>query len=410
MRFLFLKHALKWPPAAGHDLRCANMLAALRQLGHDTALATITPPAGPVVAMLGEASACVLAPTAAVPRPLVPMTTLQQRMCSYWGIETGTLAAVRERVHAYHPDVTVAVGLDSPPLLTQVPEGVRVWYAGDEWVRHHLSLVRIHHPATWANVRTAAIKGLYERAFMRAIDRVWVVTPAERRAMRWLAGASCVDVIPNGVDERMFRQVQDVETPHSAVFWGRLDFEPNIDALLWFCAKVWPPLRARVPDASFRIIGYALTDQVARLHSPDAGIVVQPDVPDVAVAVASSRVVVLPFQSGGGIKNKLLEAAAMGKPVVCTRRACGGLRAAAPVRVAESPAQWVAALADLWANDSLCQATSRAMRAWVREHHTWLAAARDAVASVSQRPAPPRRNAANSQMTAPDLPPLRRDA
>ena len=65
--------------------------------------------------------------------------------------------------------------------------------------------------------------------------------------MRWFAGMKQIDVLPLGIDSDRFRPVTSDEIPFSAVFWGRLDFEPNIQALEWFCRSVLaarPPRRA----------------------------------------------------------------------------------------------------------------------------------------------------------------------
>ena len=82
----------------------------------------------------------------------------------------------------------VVVGLNVLPYLAGVSGPLRVWYAADEWAWHHLSQVRLLRPSTWGNVKEAAVKGLYERAYAPLLDRVWVVSEADRRAMRWVAG------------------------------------------------------------------------------------------------------------------------------------------------------------------------------------------------------------------------------
>src|SRR5690606_11188209 len=113
---------------------------------------------------------------------------------------------------------------------------VRVWYAADEWVWHHLTQLRPGAPRTWGELRQAALKGAYERAHAGVVDRAWVVSETEARAMRWLAGMRTVDVLPNGVDASYYAPVaREREIPHSAIFWGRLDFGPNVQALEWFC-------------------------------------------------------------------------------------------------------------------------------------------------------------------------------
>ena len=171
----------------------------------------------------------------------------------------------------------------------------------------------------------------------------------------------------------------------SCVFWGRLDFGPNVQALEWFCRHVWPALRRRVPDAAFTIYGFQPTPP-SRLWHSSPGIRLIPDLPDLRDEVARHQVVVLPFVSGGGIKNKLLEAASMGKAVVCSPRAFLGLRTGKglPLVQARRPAEWVEAVRSLWSDPDRRRQLGANARQWVLDAHTWDAAARTAVAGLEQ--------------------------
>ena len=68
--------------------------------------------------------------------------------------------------------------------------------------------------------------------------------------------------VPNGVDSDHFLPAEGPEADHSCVFWGRLDFGPNIQAIQWFCNRVWPAVRRQVSDATFTIIGFNPTDPI----------------------------------------------------------------------------------------------------------------------------------------------------
>jgi glycosyltransferase involved in cell wall biosynthesis len=386
VRLLFVKEALAWPRSSGHDVHCYNMMRALSALGHELALATVQRPIEDAIRglplgrydFLGDASQL----NGDTPPPR--LSKLQERFRSYWGIDEARIRAVGKAARDWRADAVVVVGLNVLPYLGAVQTAKRIWYAADEWAWHHLSLVQPLRPSTWGNVRDALIKGLYERSYGSMLDRVWVVTDADRRAMRLVAGTAKLDVLPNGVDAEHFTPVQREQTPRTCVFWGRLDFGPNVQGLEWFCRRVWPAVRAAVPDAQFVIYGFRPTDAVRALTEGE-GIELIPDLPDLRSEVAKQAVVVLPFVSGGGIKNKLLEAAAMGKAVVCSPRACGGLRldGDSPLRVAHSPAEWVRELRTLWSDGCARSQLGAAARRWVMERHTWEAAARTALAGLS---------------------------
>jgi glycosyltransferase involved in cell wall biosynthesis len=277
-------------------------------------------------------------------------------------------------------------GLEVLTMLGAIDGPTRVWYAADEWFWHHVSQVRIGDHRTWSELNPALTKLLYERAYRNRVDRVWVVSEPDARAMRWLAGMRNVDILPNGVDATYYRASADPGLPQSAAFWGRLDFGPNLQALEWFCGQVWPRVRERRPGATFTIIGFnptAAAQALARLP----GVSLQPNVPDIRTEVPHHAIVVLPFQSGGGIKNKLLEAAAMSRPTVCSPRAQLGLRGTPPVRVAASVTGWVQALERFWDDQALRERAGRELREWVSAHHSWESVARQAaeILDVRQR-------------------------
>ena len=266
-------------------------------------------------------------------------------------------------------------------MIAGIEGPLRIWYAADEWVLHHVSQVRLFEPRSWSNLAEAAIKGAYERAFRRRLDRVWAVSNADRLALRGVAGIPRVDVLPNGVDAAHYQSAGAGEEPLTAVFWGRLDFGPNVQALEWFCSRVWPHVKAARRDAQFTIMGFCLTPQVAVLANTP-GVRVTPDVTDIRPEVARHAIVVLPFISGRGIKNKLLEAAAMGKAVVCTPGALSGVQGTAPFRPIKRPHDWVSSIIRLWDHPDERRRLGEQARQWVVREHTWAAVAQKALAGV----------------------------
>jgi glycosyltransferase involved in cell wall biosynthesis len=167
------------------------------------------------------------------------------------------------------------------------------------------------------------------------------------------------------------------------VFWGQLAFDPNQRAVAWFCRRVWPLVRARIPEARFTILGSNPPASILA-HAGQEGIQVLRDLPDLRPSIAQHAVVVMPFVTGGGIKNKVLEAAAMAKPIVATPQALLGLRTSPPLVTASSPAQFADGLIRCWADPAEQRRLGAAARAWVRGTHTWAAAADLAVSGLQQ--------------------------
>jgi glycosyltransferase involved in cell wall biosynthesis len=366
------------------------MMRGLAALGHDVHFVANVRPSAASTAGLGLATCDVLQRfDAECVRQFSP-PALQARFFGYWGTPTRHAAALAVAADQLDADVVVAVGLDAPLYLSAIEGAERVWYAADEWVIHHLSQVDPWRAGTWHNVRDAAIKGLYERAFAPTIDRVWVVSEPDRRAARWIAGIRLVDVVPNGVDADHFLPQNVVETPETAVFWGRLDFGPNIQALQWFIRDVWPAVRKRRPSATVSVLGFRASDDVRRLTDAP-GVRLVPDLADIRAEICRHQVAIVPMVSGAGIKNKLLEAASLARPIVCTSRATLGLtiEGASPLVVRDGAEPWADALDELWSTPAKRMALGRAGREWARSSHTWTQAASlalSALASDARRP------------------------
>lgn len=160
----------------------------------------------------------------------------------------------------------------------------------------------------------------FERRIAQIADRVVAVSDADAEALRDLDRDLRIDVIPNGIDTRLYDRSQVmplVLPPHALVFTGTMDFRPNVDAVLWFAQEVLPLITARVPDAKFVIVGqrpHARLD-VLRAHP---SITITGGVDDTRPYITGASVYVIPLRMGGGTRFKLLEALALQAPCVST--------------------------------------------------------------------------------------------
>jgi glycosyltransferase involved in cell wall biosynthesis len=381
LRLLFVKHDLDYPRSRGHDIRGYNMMRALAQLGHRIGLLTVEQPSTRALEGLRLEWQATLAAMAPEPQPKIKLPYLQAGYASYFGVTKERMLAVAGAANQFAADAIIGMGPDMPPYMAATTVA-RVWYVGDEWVSHYSSLVKAGRMATWGNLKTAAVWGLYERVFAPALSRIWVVSDREARHMRRWAACDRVDALPNGVDSDYFAPMELSERPNTAVFWGRLDFAPNLQALQWFCGNVWPVLRRRYPNAEFRIIGFNAGPEVRALAQAP-GVCLSPDLDDVRGMVGEHAVAVMPFNSGGGVKNKLLEAASMGKAVVCSPLSCNGLRGEPALVVAPFTGDsWVEAISRLWDDSDARARLGLRAREWAVREHSWTRTAEDALQAL----------------------------
>ena len=167
----------------------------------------------------------------------------------------------------------------------------------------------------------------YERHVCRMADRVVAVSDADAEALRRLAPGLNVTIVPNGVDLEFNRPgavpPADGIGRNTLVFTGKMDYRPNVDAVLWFADAVLPAILAHIPDARFYIVGQQPHERVKALAERPA-ITVTGRVPDVRPYIAGAGSYVVPLRIGGGTRLKVLEAMAMGQAIVSTHLGCDG--------------------------------------------------------------------------------------
>jgi glycosyltransferase involved in cell wall biosynthesis len=166
----------------------------------------------------------------------------------------------------------------------------------------------------------------YESWACRQVDVVLAVSEPDRRALARIVPEAQIDVVPNGIDLEAYSSYQAPDAflpPHSLVFTGKMDFRPNVDAVLWFADHVLPLIQAVMPDVHFYVVGQRPHQRLDPLQGR-TGITVTGWVPETRPYIAGADVYVIPLRSGGGTRLKVLEAAAMRRPIVSTTMGCDG--------------------------------------------------------------------------------------
>ncbi|MFQ5578930.1 MAG: glycosyltransferase, partial [Anaerolineae bacterium] len=170
--------------------------------------------------------------------------------------------------------------------------------------------------AAYSLVQTQRLKR-YERQVCRQADAVIAVSRADREAILQLDPTLPVTVVPNGVDLAAHTRQPEQVFPFELVFTGKMDYRPNIDAMLWFCRQVLPLVLQQRPQTRLAIVGQRPHPRLDPLRRNRA-ITITGYVDDVRPYIAGAAVYVAPFRVGGGTRLKLLQAMAMRKAIVAT--------------------------------------------------------------------------------------------
>lgn len=308
---------------------------------------------------------------------------LQQLGVECWHAPFGGRAPAWLREHGRRFDTVVVsrhyVASEFLPLLRRHAPQARIVF--DSVDLHYLRELRGAEVAGDATLRRAAERTrARELAVIQAADVTLVVSDAERALLARDAPGAQVEVLSNLHDVAgpglPWAQRQDL------VFVGGFRHPPNVDAVRWFVASVFPAIRERLPEVRFHCIGAHVPSEIQALGR-EPGVVVHGHVPDIAPYMDGARVALAPLRYGAGVKGKVNLSMAHGQPVVATTCAVEGmhLRDGVDVLVADEPEAFADAVARLYRDEALWNTVSRNGLANVQRHFS-LDAGREVVRRV----------------------------
>lgn len=334
---LYLVHRIPFPPNKGDKVRSFNILrhlsrthrvflgtfidqaadhvhvARLREWCEDVHVSEINPGARRVVSLVGLLSGEALS-----------LPYYRDAALRAWVRASVRANGIRRAVAFSGP---MAQYLDDPGLVSCVVDFCDV--DSEKWLayadRHPWPLSALYR-------REGRLLGAFERRIAAMADASTFVSEPEAALFVRHAPecASRVRAVPNGVDAVYFSPAHEFPPPAAGsapalVFSGAMDYWPNVDAVGWFVREVLPRVRALHPDARLWVVGMNPAPEVRALAGPH--VVVTGAVPDVRPWIAHADVAVAPLRVARGIQNKVLEAMAMGRPVVATPEAAEGIAA-----------------------------------------------------------------------------------
>ncbi|HTR25343.1 MAG TPA: glycosyltransferase [Terriglobales bacterium] len=185
--------------------------------------------------------------------------------------------------------------------------------------------------------------------------------------------------VPNGVDCESFSpKVAGEEQPGEIFFSGNFAYSPNRDAVRHFLKDTFPRVKRAVPEATFTIVGNGALKFMAGEAANMCGVRVFNFVPKLRPYLASASVAVAPLRLGAGVSNKLLEAFAVGTPIVSTRIGCGDLpcRDGEHLFIADEPALFADRIVQLIQDFSLRRDMAARAQVLVRTNYDWRIVAR----------------------------------
>ncbi len=335
---LFLAHRTPFPPDRGDKIRSWNVLKALARLApvHVAALCT-----DPDEVRYADTLREVATSVTLVPHQGSKFAAMASALMSGGSASVSACAssALSAHVDALMARGTIgAIYAFSGQMAQYVPS-----HLGD--TRFLMDFVDMDSAkfAAWGEGRSLSAFAnrfearrlfAFERSVANRADLSLFVSEAEAALFRQATGLGADRVRPleNGIDLERFHTGHTAPTlegdgPH-IVFTGQMDYAPNVEAAVHYARNVLPRVRAVLGDARFWIVGRAPVPAVTELGALP-GVIVTGTVPDPRDHIAAADLIVAPLLLARGIQNKVLEAMAMGKPVLASTPAAEGIDALA---------------------------------------------------------------------------------
>ena len=165
----------------------------------------------------------------------------------------------------------------------------------------------------------------YEKYVLNEFDLNLVCSREDQEFLIQTHKVGNIELLPNGVDTQQFKPGKhDYSHNETLLFTGNMDYDPNVDAVLYFVDEILPIILKSFPKVKFLIAGQRPIDKVRELDNGN-NILVTGFIPDLSETYNSASVVVAPLRFGAGTQNKVLEAMSMGIPVVCSNIGFEGL-------------------------------------------------------------------------------------
>jgi polysaccharide biosynthesis protein PslH len=370
-----------WPEPADNGSRM-RIMQLLRALSARHELHLIGFSQGPAEHVQRSELTQICASAVAIERPGRPLTTTD-RLQSLFVAEPASVRATWSPVFAsaaieaaqrLQPDVVIALEIDVAPYARQIPnvprllEELELSYTFEHYRQYRDPRLRLRY------LLTALQHRRYVSALLRDFAAVTVVSAREAELVRQIVGSQALEiaVIPNGADVVGSAAYCYQPDPDSLIYPGALSYAANLDAARYFVSEILPLIRRQHPATRLRITGRNTPAQVAAFGAAE-GVSFTGYVDDIRALIARSAIEVVPLRQGGGTRLKILEALAIGTPVVSTSKGIEGLdlEPGQHLFVADTAQAFAERTMDLLARAELREYLSVTGRRVVAERYDW---------------------------------------
>jgi glycosyltransferase involved in cell wall biosynthesis len=386
MRLLMLTPSLPYPPHQGGAIRNYGILYGLHAAGHDITLLSFHD-GSPAVDSTPLVNLCSRIETVPFPQRATSQRLRELALSSQPDLANRLRSAeFRYRIQSLLAqtrfDLIQFEGLEMATYLPLTQDsGAKLCYDAhnaEYALQKGIFEVDLSSPLRWPSAAYSLIQSnriaRFERLVCQQVDCVIAVSDEDADTLRRLCPHVRLSVIPNGI----FADAYD-ETGESLdlgknvlTFTGKMDYRPNVDAMLWFTGSIFPQVQKRVRDARLYIVGQKPHPRLESLREKP-NIEITGWVPEIRPFLHATSVYVAPLRMGSGTRLKILEAMAAGCAVVATTLAAAGLPQAVKnaLLIADSESDMSEAIVALLQDETRRKTLGSAAQVAIKQHYDW---------------------------------------
>lgn len=383
MKILFLSTWFPYPPINGAKIRIFNLIRELAKF-HDIALLSFTQ-----TMPLEEArkhipyleqycrSVDVVSIGSFVPNNLSAyrgfFSVLPRSIVQTYNPEMAIL--VNEKIKSDAYDVVVASEVNAPSVtsllasridgLPKVLDAIEVGLAKSDYYEGKSRFQRIRRGMTWFKLRR------FTKELLSRSSACTVPSLVEKQNLTEIMSTyTNIEIIPHCLDLNHYRGSFGAARENTLVFTGSFTYKANLDAAFFFLERIYPQIKARIPDLRVQIVGNLNGIDIGSWPVDD-DVIFTGLLKDVRPIIARSWLSVVPLRIGAGTRLKIIESMALSTPVVSTSKGAEGLEVAhgENILIADDPASFAQAVVEVLRNTELREKLSRAGVSLVKDRY-----------------------------------------
>ncbi|MBN1427333.1 MAG: glycosyltransferase [Anaerolineae bacterium] len=275
-------------------------------------------------------------------------------------------------VQIEHGDMGQYLDLFSPEMRAR-----SIWMLHDvDWLKYaRIAQMEPKRARKWRLLLHSRMMRYWKPRQAARFGRCTTVSERDRTLMVEANPNLNVGVVPAGVDTHKLQPLPPYDSL-ACVFVGNMNYLPNSDAAVYFCREILPFIHQTLPEVEVWIVGTSPRPEVEALA--DDKVHVTGAVEEVESYYERSTVCIMPLRAGGGARLKILEAMALGRPVVTTSIGCEGqdVLDGTHVLIGDTPGTFAEHVIRLLTDASLRRRLAIQARALVIEQYDWDISAR----------------------------------